>query len=72
MEELGNAVGLNKSTIGRKMKTMTFEYDGMKMSVFAYFINPVSGKKLIVVNPALFSRAMSNSWKNIINLFIIS
>lgn len=71
-EELGKAVGLNKSTIGRKMRSMTFDYEGIKMSVFAYFINPVSGKKLIVLNPALFSRAISNNWKSIINLFIIS
>jgi DNA-binding XRE family transcriptional regulator len=71
-EELGKAVGLNKTTIGRKINSMTFDYESMTMSVFAYFINPVSGKKLIIVNPALFSRTTSNNWKNIINLFIIS
>lgn len=72
LSELGNAVGLNKLTVNRKVKSMTFEYEGYKMSAFAFFTNPVSGKKLIIVNPALFNRAVSNSWKNIINLFIIN
>lgn len=72
MEELGKSTGLSKVTVGRKIKSMIFEYEGLTMSVFAYFINPVSGSKLIVVNPALFSRTISNKWKNIINLFIIN
>lgn len=70
--ELSQATGVSKAAISKKMKSMTFECNGYKMAVFSFFRNPVSGKQLIIVNPAILGRKASANWKNIINLFIIS
>ena len=69
---IAEATGFNRSTVIRKINTMTFDYDGCRMSVFGEFKNPVNGKRYMVVNPMLISRKISDSWKPLINLFVIS
>lgn len=72
LTELAAITNMNKSTISRKFKSMTFTMEGITMAVFSYFKNPVSGKQLIVVNPALFVRSTSDSWRDLVKLFVIS